>query len=357
LIYMRSKDPGFDMDQRLVIHALGTEDFDFRKFRSFKERVLRNKNVINASAANSIPGSFRGGGPPFSSEDNPTDIIYLNHIAADYDFAKTLNIPVIAGREFTEGLMTDERVAMLNETAVKVFSFASSHDAIGKFINFHWFGKIINLKIIGVTSDCNFLSPGEQAIPVVYFFANTGHPFPKYKHYVIQIAPGDLESTVSALEKEWHAVFPNAPFEFTFLDNLFQSVFEREEKMQSVASLSTLLAIFIACMGLGGLVTHSVNQRTKEIGIRKILGASVSKILYLLSRDFIKLLLISTIIAMPLVWWAVSEFLSNYAYRIEISFWIFIIPSMALLIISIIIISFQTIRAANANPVNTLKCE
>ena len=359
LTYMRSKDTGISMDQSIAIPALGTEDFELQKFRQFKDRILRDPNILSVSAGTDIPGYFLGHSPPWSSSNKPaeSDFIRGAHVAVDFDYMKTLNIPLIAGREFTLDRLTDERVGLINETAVKEIGFGTADEAIGKSLFFHWLDEKREVKIIGVVSDVNFISPGSPIPATIFSFANTAHPFPRYRHYIVRAAPQQFKVSIEGVKKVWQEIFPNAPFDYFFVAEGYQQVFEQEEKMQAIATLSTVLAVFIACMGLGGLVAYSVSQRTKEIGIRKTLGASISRILYLLSHDFIRLILIAILFAIPIVWYGVTEFLKKYDYRIELSIWMFIVPCLLLVGIAIATISFQTIKAASANPVNALKYE
>ena len=298
-------------------------------------------------------------GAEFSRTDKPKDLIHLSHNVVDYDFAKTMGLTINAGREFTKDRMTDEKVIMINESAVTKLGYETHDDAVGKTITLIWLGPEgnINLKIIGVLKDFNSRSPGRPIYPEIFMFANTAWPYGQYNYFIAHIAPGQRQETIEFLNQEWKKIFPQAPFEYTFQDQAFQKVFERDERTQSIASLSTVLAIFIACMGLGGLVAFSVSQRIKEIGIRKILGASVVKILVILSGDFIRLIVFSMVISIPVVWYAVNKFLENYEYRIEPSVWIFVIPCLLLLLIALVTISFQTLKAANANPVDSLRRE
>jgi putative ABC transport system permease protein len=357
--YMRSKDRGFETEQRVIIKNVGTEDFDFSKFYSFRERIQANPKVISVTAAMSAPGLVDPYSTEFATTDKPNELIRLSHNVVDYDFAKTLGLTIKAGREFTKDRMTGEKVIMINESAVTKLGYETSDEAVGKTISLIWQGPEgnINLKIIGVLKDFNSQSPGMPISPEVFMFAKTAWPYSQYNHFIAHIAPGQLQETIEFLNQEWKRIFPQAPFEYTFQDQAFQKVFERDERTQSIASLSTVLAIFIACMGLGGLVAFSVSQRIKEIGIRKILGASVLKILVILSGDFIRLIVLSIVLSIPVVWYVVTKFLENYKYRIEPSVWIFVIPCVLLLLIALVTISFQTLKAANANPVDSLRRE
>jgi len=357
--YMRSKDKGFETKQRIIIKNVGTEDFDFSKFNSFRERIQANPKVISVTAAMSAPGLVDYYGAEFSRTDKPNELIRLSHNVVDYDFAKTLGLTIYAGREFTKDRMTGEKVIMINESAMTKLGYETHDEAVGKTITLIWQGKEgnINMKIIGVLKDYNARSPGMPIHPEIFMFAKTAWPYAQYNYFIAHIASGQLQETVEFLNQEWKKIFPQAPFEYTFQDQAFQKVFERDERTRSIASLSTVVAIFIACMGLGGLVAFSVSQRIKEIGIRKILGASVVKILVMLSGDFIRLIVFSIVISIPVVWYVVNKFLENYEYRIKPSVWIFVIPCLLLLVIALVTMGFQTLKAANANPVDSLRRE
>lgn len=359
LTFMQSKPTGISMDQRIAIRVIGTEDFDLQGFRRFKDRVQNLQSTLSVSAGTSIPGYHEFGSPPWSTLDKngESHFVSLTQVIVDFDYMKTLDIPLIAGREFTKDRLTDERVCMINETALRSAGFETPDEAIGKSLYFHWAEEKKEVKIIGVVADGNFGSTGRPIGPHVFTFANTTHPFPKYRHYIVHLAPGELDETINTINNVWQEIFPNAPFEYFFVDDGFQRVFVQEKKLQAVAGLSSALAILIACMGLGGLVAYSVTQRTKEIGIRKTLGASVSQILMILSGDFVRLIFLSIAFAIPIGWLAAKQFLESYEYRIQLSIWTFLIPCFVLLFIAIVTISYQTIRAAKSNPVDALKCE
>jgi putative ABC transport system permease protein len=345
----------------VVINNVGTEDFDFKKFRAFKERLLLNPKILHATAAMAVPGApFLLASAEFSKEETPHERVRMRHNVVDYDFAATMGIGVIAGREFTADRTTEEKTAMLNESAVKSLGLVNNENAVGKTVLYHWSGVegTIELKIVGVVSDVsNTTTAGTSARPEIYMFANTAWPYGLYNFYIVHVSPNNLQETIEQLEEEWEKTFPQAPFEYTFQDQLFQRLFERDEKIRSVAGISTGLSIFIACMGLAGLVAFSVSQRIKEIGIRKTLGASISQVLVLLSSEFLLLILIAIILAIPIARFAAKQFLENYEFRIELSLSTFLIPCLLLFLIAIVTISFQTIRAARSNPVKALRYE
>ena len=357
--HMQSKEKGFEAEQRIVIKSVGTEDFDFSKYRFFKDRIELDPKILSATAAESVPGLLVRSGTQYSRIDQPNERIRLFDNVVDFDFVKTMGMTLLAGNEFTKERMTGERVVMINETSVTQLGYSTPDEAIGKTLTFIWQGAEGNmvLKIIGVVKNFNFESPGNRSLPQIFMFANTTAPYTHYNYFIVHVAPGQHQETVAFLEQEWKKAFPQAPFEYTFQDQAFQKVFERDERTKSIAGLSTVLAIFIACMGLGGLVAYSVSQRQKEIGIRKALGASVSRILVLLSGDFVQLIFISMVLAIPIAWIAVNKFLENYEYRIQPSFWMFVIPCLLLLLIAIVTMGYQTVRAARSNPVDALKNE
>jgi len=357
--HMRSKEKGFDSDQRIILNSVGTEDLDFSKFRSFKKNIQGHSKIINVTGAQNTPGLYWVRGiATCSREESPEGKVAMLINTVDFDFVKTMGLTLTAGREFEEDRMTSEKVVMLNESAAKALGYSIPEEAINKIISFHWqVANFQKLKIIGVVKDYNSRSPGVPIPNEIFMYANSAWPYGQYSYFIVHAAPGLNQETLTFLKEQWKKIFPKAPFHYTFQDEAFQKVFEQDEKIQAVALASTLVAILIACMGLGGLVAFSISQRVKEIGIRKTLGASASRILILLSRDFLRLIVLSIIISVPLVWYAVSEFLKNYEYRIEISTWMFVVPSLALLIIALSTISFQTFKAANANLVDALKHE
>ncbi|MEJ1236496.1 ABC transporter permease [Chryseolinea sp. T2] len=359
--HLQLRERGFESDHRIQIRNIGTDDPDFTKFRAFREKVLNNKQVINVTGAMAIPGKFAElTTSEYTNLERPDERVRLCQNVVDWDYASTMGIELVAGREFTRERTTGEKVVMINETSVKAFGFQSADDAVDKPINFVWRGSEgdMTLKIIGVVRDVNNTNlPGSSVLPGILMYANTAWPYGTYNYVIVHLAPGNISQSVAALEKEWKSMFPGTPFEYTFQDIVFQRIFERDERIRSIAGLSTLLSIFIACMGLAGLMSFSLHQRVKEIGIRKVLGATISQILVLLSSDFVRLIILSIALAVPLGWIIAKQFLNSYQYRIELSYWMFVIPCIILLFIAVATISHQTIRAARGNPVDALRHE
>jgi putative ABC transport system permease protein len=255
-----------------------------------------------------------------------------------------------AGREFSNPHVTDTTGDfMVNETAVKVFGWKSPEQAIGK--NMDWgLGK--KGKVIGVVKDFNFTSLHDEIKPLVI------HVKPDWYRYVaIRVKPERLAQTLENLESTWKNITTDSPFEYTFLDEDFGKLYKEEQNLQSVLGLFTLLSIGIACLGLFGLAAFTIKQRFKEIAVRKVLGASVTGIVGLLSKDFLLLVSISAVIAFPLSWWGMHKWLEDFAYRINIDWWTFIAAGIIALLIALITISFQAIKAAITNPVKSLRTE
>ncbi|MGC3945137.1 MAG: FtsX-like permease family protein [Chryseolinea sp.] len=357
--HLQSRERGFESDHRILIRNVGTEDPDLIKFHAFRDKVVTHKNVINVSGAMAIPGRFAElTTSEYTNSGTPNERVRLCQNVVDWDYASTMGIDLVAGREFTRERMTGEKVVMINETSVKALGFQNAEDAIDKPIVFVWRGSEGNmtLKIIGVVKDVNNTNlPGSSVLPGILMYANTAWPYGTYNYVIVHLAPGDIVQSVAALEKEWKNMFPGTPFEYTFQDSVFQRIFERDERIRSIAGLSTLLSIFIACIGLAGLMSFTLHLRVKEIGIRKVLGATISQILVLLSSDFVRLIVLSIALAVPLGWTIARQFLNSYQYKIQLSYWMFVTPCIILLLIALATISHQTMRAARGNPVDALR--
>ncbi len=351
--YMQSKDPGFDTEQRIVIRALGTEDPDFAKFRMFQTALSAKASVRSVTAAANLPGDDLHGFQQFSTDLRPEEFVGLNINIIDYDFARTLGLRVVAGQEFRQATMSEERVILLSRSAVKKLGYDSPEKALGRLITYR--GN--KLRVIGVLEDLNTASTGNTPLATAYFFANTGHPYGRYRLYLIHVDGGALASTLDLIEEQWQEAFPGALFDYRFLDESFQRVFENDRQMRRLSGLASTLAMLIASLGLIGLVSFTTLRRTKEIGIRKTLGASVGNILVLLSRSFLKPIMIGLLIAIPVVWLVAEEFLAGYSYRISLDIWLFIIPVLMIIGVSLFIVNVQTIKAARANPVDSLRYE
>jgi putative ABC transport system permease protein len=242
---------------------------------------------------------------------------------------------------------------ILNEAAIDKYGFASAKDAIGKWIGFEPGDTLIRLYIVGVVRNFHFKDLHADIEPYA-FLLNSGT---RFNYIVAHTTQGDVGGTLKLLEATWRKLNPNEPFEYSFLDQDFQKNYEAESRQAGLINSFTIIAIIISCLGLFALATFSAEQRTKEIGVRKVLGATVTSIVGLISKDFLKLVGIAVVIASPIAWFAMNNWLENFAYRINISWTVFVITSLIAFSIALFTISFQAIKAAIANPVKSLRTE
>jgi putative ABC transport system permease protein len=343
--FMQNQDLGFSKDQMMVIDTNG----DPAK-NTFEQSVKELPNVKSTALSGSVPG---GGNPGAYSEienkHGDMQIANLDLYFVGFNFINQYKIKMVAGRGFSKDFGTDTTQAMvLNEAAVKLFGYTSPEQAIGK--RFKQWGR--EGKIIGVMKNFHFRSLQEEIKPLSMRIEPGGCNLVS-----IKVAAANLPKTIAAVEKKWKTLIPDRPFNYYFLDEFFNRQYRSEVQFGHLFLNFAILAIFISCLGLLGLASYSTVQRTKEIGIRKVMGASVSNIVNLLSIDFLKLVLISFIIAAPLAWYFMHQWLKDFAYRININWWIFLVAGVTAVLVALFTISFQAIRAAIANPVESLRTE
>jgi len=276
----------------------------------------------------------------------------------DYDYVKTLGLKIIAGRDFSKEMGTDaDHAYIINETAAKLMGFKSPEAVIGQPLYWHpWDGNnpdsLKTGAVIGVVKDFNYKSLYDQVEPTVIQI----YPQAAWK-VAVKVKVAGIDKTIEQVKKVWTGFSPDFPLEYKFLDENFDAMYKSEDKLKSLLWLFTGVAIFVGCMGLFGLAAYTAERRKKEVGIRKVLGASVEGVVMLLSRDFIKLVLISLLIASPLAWLLMKRWLQDFAYRINISAWVFVIAGLTAILIAFLTVSFQAIKVAVTNPVNSLRSE
>jgi putative ABC transport system permease protein len=283
----------------------------------------------------------------------------INMYLVDHNYIPTMGMEMVAGRNFSEAFGTDEEEAfILNETAVKDLGWGKPADALGREIYWDkWVGKteadtVKRGRVIGVVKDFHFKSFHQKIEPLVL------HIFPAgFNEFVVRIRPENSAATLGFLEQKWAKLAPNWPFDYKFLDDQFAKLYESEQAFGRLFGVFTGLSIFVACLGLFGLASFTAQQRTKEIGVRKVLGASVGSIVALLSRDFLKLVGIAFLLAAPLAWYFMGQWLQNFVYRVEMGWWVFVLAGGLALLIALLTISFQSIKAALTNPVRSLRSE
>lgn len=349
LNFMRSQPLGFDKNNMLVI------DFNYDSVvlantETVKRELTSVPNVLSATVSTGLPGGNNEAA--FTQIENSTGEMQSANIdlySVDFNFLKQFNIQTVAGREFSNKFSTDSTQAlMLNEAAVKGFGYSSPAAIIGKKFD-QWGRKGI---ITGVVKNFHFRSLQEEIKPLCFRIAPEGTAL-----MILKIADHDVPSTVAAIEKKWKQVVPHRPFNYLFTDETFNKQYQSEERFGKLFVYFAWLAIIISCLGLLGLASYTTSQRTKEIGIRKVVGASVGSVVGLLSKDFMKLVFISAVVAFPVAWWLMNKWLRDFAYRIHIEWWVFVVAGLLAFLIALMTISFQSIKAAIANPVKSLRTE
>ncbi len=346
LQFIHNKNLGFNRDQQLVIKntaVLGNQA------RILKREIKQMPGVLNATMSTYLPtGEDRNvtGLFPTLPIDIKQDVL-SDFWPVDEDYINTLGIKLIAGRNFSNQMASDSSALIVNEAFVKRFGFK---DPLNKIVYRFSFG-LQAFHIVGVMKDFNFSSLRDQIKPVALVYNEDRGAV------TARVNTANLSGLISQIESKWKNLSPNQQFSYSFMDEDFDATYRAEQRIGALFISFSTLAILIACLGLFGLAAYAAEQRNKEIGIRKVLGASVSTIVSMLSMDFIKLVFIAIIIASPLAWYAMNRWLQDFAYRINIQWWVLAIAGCTAIVIAFVTISFQSIRAALANPVRSLRSE
>lgn len=351
--FMRSKDLGFEKEQQLVIPLSSSTAKSI--YRTLKTEIEKDPQMISAGASFYYPGISNPGDMPLYKQGGDMSVskrVYMNWV--DESFLQTLSIQPLSGRLFSKDFPADTNLKMvLNEKAIKQLGFINADDAVNKNVSIDWQGETYSWEIIGVVKDFHFQDLHSSIEPYGFQLNNV----PLYNYLIAHAKTNDIGKMLSSVQSIWQRLNPNEPFEYSFLDEDFQKNYEADNRLASLVKNFTIIAILISCLGLFGLVTFSAEQRTKEIGIRKVLGASAGNIMSLLSKEFLKLVLIAIVIASPIAWWVMNKWLQDFAYKISIGWTVFVITGVIALCIALLTISFQAIKAAIANPVKSLRTE
>jgi putative ABC transport system permease protein len=349
--FMRNQKLGANINQTLVLDGPSErQDTSYQNsFQSFKNEILQINGIKNIAASSGVMGKeiyMTNGAYLVNSKDkNPLTFCTLY---VDNDFLPSYDMKFKAGRNFSPDNPSDKKAVVLSEEAVKLFGIDNPEKALNQVIsNYH-----DSLKIIGVVANYHQLGLNKAMLPVIFI------PKPEVNNfYSLKFQTADVHQTIASVEKVWNKYFPGNPFSYFFLDELYNAQYKSDGQFGKVFGLFSFIAIIIACFGLLSLSAFDVLQRRKEIGIRKVLGASVQHIIYLLSKDFLFLICIAFIVAVPVTWFVMNSWLNDFAYRINISWWIFLLAGVIAILIALITISFQSIKAAMANPVKSLRTE
>jgi hypothetical protein len=342
--YVQKTNLGYDREDLIYIPIEGELA---KKYEVFKQESVKMPGVQAVSRISQSPTQLQNstGGVNWEGKD-PNVQPEFTQAAIGYDFVKAMKVQMVGGREFSPGFATDTVGYIVNESAARKMGMK---DAVGQSLTF-WQRKGT---IIGVVKDFHFNSLHVPIEPLILHYGEGQ----SWGNILVRTKPGQTKPALASLEKLCRQLNPGFPFTYKFSDEEYSKLYRSEQVVTKLSTCFAFLAIFISCLGLLGLAIFTAEQRTKEIGIRKVLGASVQGIIVMLSKDFLKLVLVALVIASPLAWYSMNSWLQDYAYRIHISWWIFLAAGLAAILITLLTISFQAIKAALSNPVKSLRTE
>ncbi len=356
LRFMKNQKLGFEKNQLVVLPLRSAVPAG--RYESFKNEFLKNPSVISASVSWGVPGRANIGNGDFMPPDNPEfKDKFMRYMFADFDFQKTYGVRLAGGRSFQRQYRSDESSYMINEAAVKAFGWKTPAEAIGKriFGRFHGGGAG---PVIGVFKDFHFESLRNPIEPLVI------KPIPEKESFYetpaflnLKVSPKNVQGTMRFIRDKWRELMPDKPYNYSFLDDDFNMQYHSDERVSRIVLSFSILAILIACLGLLGLASYTAERRTKEIGVRKVMGASVPSLLLMLVKEFARSIVVANIFAWPVAYYFMSNWLKGFAYRTEISIWIFVASGILALLVALATVSSHAIKAATANPVKCLRYE
>jgi putative ABC transport system permease protein len=349
--YVKTKDMGFNKEQLVVI------DINSGKIRkgaeTIKAEFSKLSQVKDVSASSRVPGEWKDipkvkvkKRDAMSADGN--DMYFLG---VDDQFLKTYQVKLIKGRNFQTGSVADSSSVMVNETAAKQLGIKEPSEQLIEIPG----DQPFTARVVGIVNDFNFQSLREPVAPMVLGFQK--NPIQSIDYFTAKVGTNNIDATLNKMNDILHSIDQDHLFEYHFLDNQWDLFYREDRIRETICFIVALLTILIACLGLFGLATYAAEQRIKEIGIRKVLGASVTNIVSMLSKDFLKLVIISALLAFPVAWWAMNNWLQDFAYHIKISWWMFFAAGCLAVLIALFTISFQAVKAAIANPVKSLRTE
>jgi putative ABC transport system permease protein len=354
LNFMQTGNLGMELNQLLVVQGptVATEDQSERNY-TFKNKLAALPFVEKVAGSNNVPGrgynfSTQGITRPLASPGDEKK--GYNMLIVDQNFFDTYGIAFKQGKAFSEQVAirswNNERQVVINERAAEALGFDAAEDVVGKKIK--W-GE--EFEVMGVVKDYHHLSFRTAIEPIIYL------PSVSYGNFTVKLKAENMQSKIATIEKLYRELFPGNPFDYFFADEAYDKQYEQEKALGSLFIVASLVAVFIACLGLFGLAAFSAQQRVKEIGVRKVLGASVTDITKLLSTDFVKLVVIAIIIGSPIAWWVMHSWLEAFPYRTNIDWWVFLLAAATAVLIAVGTVSFHAIRAGRSNPVDALRSE
>ncbi len=353
LRYLEKTSLGYNKEHIITIPY---NNFLNTPYDAFRSELLQNSDIKDVARSSRIPTGrlLDAMGASTNTGDSLRPITAtIKFVASDYDFVPTYGVKIVAGRNFSRAYGTDTSNFLLNESAVSAIGWKSPEEAVGKDFQY---GSIKG-KVIGVMGDFHFESLRQKIVPLVLINPATTANQSSFNNLSLKVSGHNMAGTLADVEKTWRKYLPEIPYQYTFLDENFANLYESEQRQGTLFTVFACIAIVIACLGLFGLSAFAITQRVKEIGVRRVLGAKVNTIVTLLSKDFLKLVLIASFIAFPVAWYAMSHWLQDFAYRTSIQWWVFILSALLALIVALGTISYHAIKAAVANPVTSLRSE
>lgn len=359
--YIDTKDMGFDKDQMLVV------DINSGKVRksavTLKTEFAKLPQIKAVTVSSRVPGEWKDLPKVKVKTSNISSATGndMHFIAVDDQFLKVYGIKMIKGRNFSDANLADSSAVVINENAAKELGITEPSEQIVEIPSVDFDGEIESLdqpyraRVIGIVKDFNFKSLREPVGPMILGYKN--NPVQSIDYFTVKLSSGTTSGTLNAMDAVLHSIDPKHLYEYHFLDKQWELFYREDEIRQTVFLMAAVLTIIIACLGLFGLATFTAEQRIKEIGIRKVLGASVGGIVQLLSKEFLQLVILAIVIASPVAWWAMYKWLQSFAYRIDISWWMFLLAAFVAMLIALCTVSFQAIKAAISNPVKSLRTE
>lgn len=349
LDFVQNQDLGFDKEQQLILPLKSEESTS--KYEVLKSALLQNKNVKSVSITTTYPGIESIESMLYYADGQPKDnLVNITNAFVGDDFLETLGFSLLEGRSFTQEFTSEYPMMILNESAIKSLGYEVD-DAVGRKVHYEWRGELNTLEIVGVVKDFNYQSLHTKINPYAFIKENRGG------YLIANFSGSNTNDVLASAESIWNQSNLSDPFIYSFLDQDFQRNYEKEERIANIIIAFAMLAIFIACLGLYGLTAFMTEQRKKEIGVRKTMGATNWSIVTLLSKDFGKTVLLAILISIPLSFYLSNAWLENFAFKIEVKWWYFVVTGLVALMIAMVTVSFQSIRTALVNPVESLKSE
>lgn len=358
LDYIRKRDVGFKRDQVLVLHNTYVLD---KQISVFRDELRPLAGIENVTVAGDMPTSNDPNQNGWFLDPN-VDVkkaLIMTNFTVDEHFIPTLGMQMASGRNFSKDYPSDSTGVIINEAAVKALGFK---DPLKEFLYQPSYltgdnHKIFQFHVVGVVKDFNYNTMHEKVGPLIVKLGDSQGDWGSWSNVAIRMHTQNIPALLGQIEAKWNSMASGHEFIYSFMDNDFNNIYKAEQHTGRLFFCFAAFAIFIACLGLFGLVTYAAEQRTKEIGIRKVLGASTGGIVTMLSKDFARLVGIAALIAFPLAWWMMNQWLQSYAYRVSIGWWIFVLAGLTTIVIALATVSFQAFKAAMANPADSLRSE